>query len=94
MNRLVLLSATLGVLMTGAAAAQSTVLPVNGTCPSGYELQRGTAGSDDQCLGVSGGSSGTLSLTSMSSGGDDDDYGSADHDSHESEHGDHDSDHD
>ncbi len=94
MNRLVLLSATFGLLMTGAAAAQTTILPVNGTCPSGYELQRGTAGSDDQCLSLSSGSSATLSLTSMSSGGDDDDHGSADHDSHESEHGDHDSDFD
>ena len=94
MNRLVLLSATLGLLMTGAAAAQSTVLPVDGTCPSGFELKRGTSGSDDQCLSMSSGSSGTLSLASMTRGGDDDDHEHGEHGSHESEHGDHDSDND
>ena len=103
MNRLATLSALFGILMTGAAAAASaevSVSPTNGTCPSGFELQK--SGADDQCVQTAGSSnSSRFSLTSFS-GGDDDSHGDNDHgnDDHggdsDNDHGngDHDSDSD
>jgi len=86
MNRLFALSALFGILMTGAAAAQTAevmVQPVNGTCPSGFELQKGASGADDSCTQAAGSiTSGSLSMASFTSGGDDDgDHGEHDHDS-------------
>ena len=92
MNRLVTLSALFGILMTGAAAAQSAeviVRPVNGTCPTGFELKTSGSSADDNCVQNAGSmsNSGTISMASFAGGGDDDD----DHGEHGHDH-DHDSD--
>jgi hypothetical protein len=108
MNRLLALSALFGIAMTGAAAAATAevaINPVNGSCPSGFELQK-SSGADDLCVQSASGlsNSGTISLASFSSGGDDD-YGSAGDDNggnddqgsagdHDNGSGDHDSDSD
>jgi hypothetical protein len=87
MKRILPLATLFGLALTGAAAAAPTaeisVLPVNGTCPTGFELNKATAGADDSCVQVTGGmsGSGSISMASFSGGEDDEDHGHNDHDS-------------
>jgi hypothetical protein len=98
MHRLLPLSALFGLAMTGAAAAATAevaINPVNGRCPSGFEMQK-SSGSDDLCVQRVSGStnSGNFSLASYS-GDDDDDHGKAgDHDDRDDDHGGSSDDHD
>lgn len=95
MTRLVALSALFGLALTGAAAASTTaevsILPENGTCPSGFQMQKSSAGGDECVQSVNSGSTaGTISMASFSKGGDDDsDHGRSEHSNDNSGHEDH-----